>query len=357
MPPSSDRMPPGARAPSKKKVRATLHHATSSDSDDSRRAGISWSTWCPPAAVATCGYATAASPCASLSGLSPWSSHAPSVQACGSGGGPPALANKLSAACTPLEGKAEPPYKEGSSKLMQGQGNSMYAHRAVCRDAAHVDPRLEPYFGGLRSTQHSLAPVHSEDTKQGTSRCPCAHAPALGTPGRRTSSACRCGRRAQSAATAPPVRGLEAEVTAQVLLQARLGEAGRAHVLRANDGSCPVPHHHIVAVLHPVAHRPVADALLAFLQLLQQPEIARHCRPAAQAQSVVEQQVAGITEPRENRVCTDNAGAVVRHHRGQPPRIPWASCVVFPSYRSHTESKRQGPEETDDQIASPRNNK
>ena len=161
--------------------------------------------------MAACGYVTAASPCASLSVSSPWSSRATSDQACGSGGGRPALPTKLLAACTPLEEST--PGRLRQHAHTDGQ-DTVIAHRAICCDAAHVDPRLKPYFRGLRSTKQSLAPVQLENTKTYyMSRCPRAHAPALGTPGRRTSSACRCGRRAQSEAKQALVRALGLRIT------------------------------------------------------------------------------------------------------------------------------------------------
>ena len=63
-----------------------------------------------------------------------------------------------------------------------------------------------------------------------------------------------------------------------------MGIGGRhaAHVARADDGARPVTHPYVVAIVHAVADGPVADAFLALLQLLQQPEIPRHCATAGQ---------------------------------------------------------------------------
>ena len=43
----------------------------------------------------------------------------------------------------------------------------------------------------------------------------------------------------------------------------------------------PVAHPDVVAIVHAIADGPVTDALLALLQLLQQPEVPRHCATAA----------------------------------------------------------------------------
>jgi len=43
-----------------------------------------------------------------------------------------------------------------------------------------------------------------------------------------------------------------------------------------DDGARPAPHAHIVRVVHAVGHGAIAETLLAPLQLLQQPEIARY---------------------------------------------------------------------------------
>ena len=45
----------------------------------------------------------------------------------------------------------------------------------------------------------------------------------------------------------------------------------------ADDCAIPVAHHDIVAILEAVRARAVADALLALLELLEQPEIAWYC--------------------------------------------------------------------------------
>eukprot|EP00955_Chlamydomonas_euryale_P034848 349912-Chlamydomonas_euryale.AAC.3 len=45
---------------------------------------------------------------------------------------------------------------------------------------------------------------------------------------------------------------------------------------RANDGAGPVGHFQILAVLHAITDGAVTETLLATLQLLQEPEIARH---------------------------------------------------------------------------------
>jgi hypothetical protein len=42
---------------------------------------------------------------------------------------------------------------------------------------------------------------------------------------------------------------------------------------RTNDGSIPMGHEYIVLVIEPIRARAIADALLAFLELLKQPEI------------------------------------------------------------------------------------
>jgi hypothetical protein len=46
------------------------------------------------------------------------------------------------------------------------------------------------------------------------------------------------------------------------------------YVSWANDGAVPVGHEDIVAVLKTVGTRPVADALLTLLELLEQAEVA-----------------------------------------------------------------------------------
>ena len=50
-----------------------------------------------------------------------------------------------------------------------------------------------------------------------------------------------------------------------------------AYMSWADDCAIPVAHHDIVAILEAVRARAVADALLALLELLEQPEIAWYC--------------------------------------------------------------------------------
>lgn len=45
----------------------------------------------------------------------------------------------------------------------------------------------------------------------------------------------------------------------------------------ANDCTIPVAHHDIVSILEAIRAGPVTDALLAFLELLKQTEVARYC--------------------------------------------------------------------------------
>ena len=54
---------------------------------------------------------------------------------------------------------------------------------------------------------------------------------------------------------------------------------------RTDDRSIPVGHHNIVSILETVRAGAVADALLAFLELLKQAEISGHC-PAQSASTL-----------------------------------------------------------------------
>lgn len=51
----------------------------------------------------------------------------------------------------------------------------------------------------------------------------------------------------------------------------------KTHMPRPNNGAVPVAHQDIVRVLETVGARPVANALLALLELLEEAEVARHC--------------------------------------------------------------------------------
>jgi hypothetical protein len=44
---------------------------------------------------------------------------------------------------------------------------------------------------------------------------------------------------------------------------------------RSDDSTIPIGHHQVVAVIEPIRARAVADAFLALLKLLEQPEVAR----------------------------------------------------------------------------------
>jgi hypothetical protein len=152
---------------------------------------------CPPAAAATCGCATAASPSAGRSGWSPSSSRATSAPACESGARPPA---RRIAATSSLSGVGpRVSHRRGqeqarllrletassrsvsllrslsSVKLKARNGGEWQAavpslrmsrggdHRAVRSHATHVDARLEPHFGGLavRRPQRQQRTAHT----------------------------------------------------------------------------------------------------------------------------------------------------------------------------------------------------
>jgi hypothetical protein len=49
---------------------------------------------------------------------------------------------------------------------------------------------------------------------------------------------------------------------------------------RADDGTIPVGHENIIAIFETIRARAIANALLSFLKLLEQPEVAGNCRGA-----------------------------------------------------------------------------
>ena len=124
------------------------------------------------------------------------------------------------------------------------------------------------------------------------------HPPCLGTTRRSKSSGCRYGCRGLSAAqqgrsvriSTPAAAAAGADGQAPRAVQRRPAQAGRqararpaggapaaAHVGRADDGTGPVAHQHVVCAVHAIADGAVPNPLLPLLQLLQQPEVAGHC--------------------------------------------------------------------------------
>lgn len=49
------------------------------------------------------------------------------------------------------------------------------------------------------------------------------------------------------------------------------------YMTRANDGSVPVAHHDIIAILQAIRTGAVADAFLALFEFFKEAEISRHC--------------------------------------------------------------------------------
>ena len=75
---------------------------------------------------------------------------------------------------------------------------------------------------------------------------------------------------------------------------------------RANDCAVPVAHHDIVSILETVRAGAVADALLAFLELLKQAEISGHCpaqSASASAKSRAECRPLAMTKGEKKESC------------------------------------------------------
>jgi hypothetical protein len=49
------------------------------------------------------------------------------------------------------------------------------------------------------------------------------------------------------------------------------------YVAWTNDGAVPVGHEDVIAIFETVRARPIADALLAFFEFLEQAEVAWNC--------------------------------------------------------------------------------